>query len=407
MIKLDYSNLFQISVNHGLTEEELLKNSDSIADFLEKIHARKQGFYEILDDKAAAKKIRRFAEDNAGRYQHFVVLGIGGSALGTICIQQALTHLYKEQKLFVLDNIDPIMLKEIEEVIDPEKTLFIVVTKSGTTPETLAQYFYFRKKAPKENFVFITDPKKGLLREISEREEITTFDLPENVGGRFSVLTAVGLLPAALLSIDIYDLLAGARRSRSQFLSQNWNENLPFQLAAIQYLLSRKKKTINVLMPYAQKLMRLADWYQQLLAESIGKTEYIGLTPTSALGATDQHSQLQLFSDGPNDKLIIFIELANSKPEIKIPDPEVDFLKGVTFNKLLKTEKHGTEQALTKQDRPNLTIQIDQITPETLGELFMLFEGSIAFLGEFFQIDAFDQPGVELSKKITKELLQK
>lgn len=405
MVKLTYSNLFQVAVNHGLTEEELLKNSDSIESLLKKIHARKQGFCEILDDHQTTAKIEEFAHTQSKNFDHFVVLGIGGSALGTICLRDTFGHLFSPGKLFVLDNIDPIIIKEIEDVINPAKTLFIVITKSGTTPETLAQYFYFRKKAPKENFVFITDPQKGLLREIAIRDNIPAFDIPENVGGRFSVLTAAGLLPAALLQIDIKELLYGARTLREKFLNPNFTENLPFQLALIQFLLYKKRKTINVLMPYAQKLIRLADWYRQLLAESIGKTEYIGLTPTSALGATDQHSQLQLYNDGPNDKLIIFLEVESLKPEIEIPQPEVDFLKGITFNKLLKTEKRGTEESLTKQDRPNITIQIDKISPETLGELFMLFEGSIAFLGELFAIDAFNQPGVELSKKITQNLL--
>lgn len=403
MIKLEIDNLFQISVNHGLTEEELLKNSDSIESLLKKIHAREQGFCEILDDHQTTAKIEDFARAQSKNFDHFVVLGIGGSALGTICLKNVLGHLFAPEKLFVLDNIDPTIIKEIEDIIDPEKTLFIVVTKSGTTTETLAQYFYFREKAPKENFVFVTDPKKGLLREIAERENITTFDIPENVGGRFSVLTAAGLLPAALLNIDIKALLYGARRLREKFLNPNFNENLPFQLALIQFLLFKKRKNINVLMPYSQKLTSFSDWYRQLLAESIGKTEYIGITPVNALGATDQHSQLQLYNDGPNDKFIIFLELNNPKPEIKIQN-FADY-KNLTFGKLLKTEKIGTEQSITKKDRPNITIEIDAVTPETLGELFMLFEGSIAFLGELFNINAFDQPGVELSKELTKKAL--
>lgn len=418
-----------LTINFGNSGK--ISNTSVLPDFLEKIHAHKQGFYEILDDKKTPEKILKFAAQSKGKFSHIVVLGIGGSALGTICLQQSLKHLFENElsttkfpKLYVLDNIDPTLLSQIEDVIDLKKTLFLVVTKSGGTPETLAQYFYFRNKTDskkldaKKHFVFITDPKKGLLRAIATKENIPSFEVPENVGGRFSVLTAVGLLPAAIIGIDIKKLLTGARNMRTKFLSKKPQENLPFQLAQTQFELYKQGKTITVLMPYSQKLIRLADWYRQLLAESIGKKldnqgkiVHIGLTPINALGVTDQHSQLQLYNEGPNDKLFIFIEVENSGPTIKIPlpktaDSSLNFLKKVTFNQLLATEKRGTEQALTANHRPNLTIKIDKINENSLGELFMLFEGSIALLGEFFNINAYNQPGVELSKELTKKLLK-
>lgn len=381
-----------------------------IFDFLKKIHARKQGFYEILDNTAEISKINKFAKSIEGKYKHIVVLGIGGSALGAICLKQSLTHLFNGASakhgtpgLYILDNIDPILIKELEDVIDLPETLFIVITKSGTTTETMSQYFYFRKKTdlkkldPKKHFVFITDPEKGHLREIANKENIPTFVIPENVGGRFSVLTAVGLLPAALIGINIQKLIIGAKST---------SENLAFRLAKTQFELAKKGKTINVLMPYSQKLISLADWYKQLLAESIGKKHNnkgkianVGITPISALGVTDQHSQLQLYNDGPNDKLIIFLEVENHGPKLPIPGQKF------TFNQLIDAEKRATEDSLTKSKRPNVTIKIKEVNEETLGELFMLFECSIAFLGEFFEINAFDQPGVELSKKLTKKYL--
>jgi glucose-6-phosphate isomerase len=282
----------------------------------------------------------------------------------------------------------------------------------------MSQYFYFRDKInkkkldPKKHFVFITDPENGLLREIAKKEKIPSFEVPENVGGRFSVLTPVGLLPAALLGIKIEKMLAGACKMRDQFLSNNPKENLPFQLAKIQYDLAKKGKSINVMIPYSQKLFRLADWYRQLLAESIGKkfnndgkVVNVGITPVNALGVTDQHSQLQLYNEGPNDKLFIFIEVEKLKPVLKIPSQL--FNKNVTFNQLLQIEKDATASALTKNSRPNFTIKIDEINEENLGALFMLFEGATAFLGEMFNINTFDQPGVELSKKLTKEALIK
>ncbi|MBI2634763.1 glucose-6-phosphate isomerase [Candidatus Peregrinibacteria bacterium] len=400
MLTLDISNLRKISRLHGLSPAEI--NS------LEKIRNRKHGFYEILDDKNSIEKIKKFARQNIGRYKHFVVLGIGGSALGALCLQQSLSHIFKPNNLIVVDNIDPVLIKELEETINLKKTLFIVTSKSGTTVETLAQYYYFRKKTdaaklkPQNHFVFITDPEKGTLREIAKKENITAFEIPENIGGRFSVFTAVGLLPAALIGINIDRLIKGAKRGGKDFFAEQK------KLATIQYLLYKKNKSINVIMPYAQKLIRLADWYRQLLAESIGKKFnnkgkqiHVGITPVNALGATDQHSQIQLYNEGPNDKLIIFIEVKNTGKPLKIPAIH----KNLTFNKLLQTEKEATAAALTRNNRPNITIKIDSITEETLGELLMFFEGSIAFLGELFDINAYDQPGVELAKQLTKKML--
>lgn len=405
--------MVSIDSTNSSIRAEIEAQKKHLSKYLAAIKKSGQGFYKCIDDKENLQKIKNFAAKNRKKFEHIVVLGIGGSALGAICLQQALKHL---SKLYVLDNIDPALIREIENTIDYKKTLFLVVTKSGETIETLSQYYYFRKKIeqknldPKKHFVFITDHKKGQLREIAIRENFRTFDVPENVGGRFSVLTAVGLLPAALIGIDIEKLLKGARRMRNQFLNTNFAKNSPFKLAAIQYLLSKKSKNINVLMPYSQKLIRLADWYRQLLAESIGKkldrhgqAIFAGITPINALGATDQHSQLQLYNEGPNDKLIIFIEVKNLGPEVKIPSN--GSIKNLSFNKLIQIEKSATEASLTKNNRPNITIKVDQINEETLGELFMFFEGSVAFLGEFYNVNAFDQPGVEYAKQLINKHL--
>ncbi len=409
MIQFDLKNLGTDNLNGDIDK------------YLKAVKSREQGFYEIIDDKKTISDVKSFAKKVRGKYSDIVVLGIGGSALGIICLQQSLKHLFENElkkskipKLHVLDNIDPNLITELEDVIDYKKTLFIVISKSGCTPETVAQYFYFRAKAnthkldPKKHFVFITDPKEGFLRQPANEEKIPSFAIPENVGGRFSVLTAVGLLPAALIGINIDKLLTGARVMRDQFLNKNFKKNLPFQLASIQYAQYKKGKTMNVLMPYAQKLSRFADWYRQLLAESIGKkfdnngkVVNVGITPINALGVTDQHSQLQLYNEGPNDKLFILMEVEKLAPELKIPNQKL------SFNKLLKIEQAATTQALTKNNRPNLTMKIYTINEENLGALFMLFESATAFLGEFFNINAFDQPGVELSKELTKKTLSR
>lgn len=401
MLQLNLENLFKT----GLSEADFKSQADKIPAYLQQIHARKQGFYEVIDDQNLIDEVQAFASQ--ANYKHIVVLGIGGSALGTICLQHALGHLHKqsEPSLHVLDNVDPEFIAELEDVIDLSKTLFIPISKSGGTVETLSQYHYFRTKIEAANqehndhFVFITDPTPGTITDIATQTGAKLFHLPENVGGRFSVLTAVGLLPAALIGINVQKLIQGARDMRDAFLNEDFATNLPFQIATIQYMAG---KNINVIMPYVQKLNYFADWYKQLLAESIGKTDTVGITPTKALGVTDQHSQLQLYSEGPNDKLIIFFETQKFQIDLLIPNPE---LNGVTFNQLINTEKRGTADALTENGRPNFTVLLDQLNEYTLGQLFLLFEGATAFLGEYYGIDAFNQPGVELSKKLTKQYL--
>lgn len=426
MIDFEYDNLFKIKEPHGLTPLMFEAFHGRISETLERIHSRQQGFYRVVDDETAIETIERFAESFQGKFKTIVVLGIGGSALGTLCLHQSLMPFFKygSPRFHILDNIDPELLHALRQKITLADTLFIVASKSGWTVETLAQYFYFREEviqsghALEDHFVFITDPENGLLRKIAqEHPTLKTFAVPQNVGGRFSVLTATGLLPAALMGLDLRALLQGARTMRERFLNPSWNENLPFQLATIQYLLGQQGKIINVLMPYSERLIRFADWYRQLLSESIGKAinergepVHVGLTPINALGVTDQHSQLQLYNEGPNDKFFIFVSVKDQGPEIAIPNPyphesTFNFLKGVSFNRLIHTELHGTAQSLTENDRPNMTLNLDRVDATHLGALFMLFQCATAFLGEFYGIDAFNQPGVERSKQLTKELL--
>ncbi len=413
-----------------MTKKQFRAQKKYLKKYLSDIQLRAQGFYTVVDDIATVRDIEKFAGEVKGKYDDIVVLGIGGSSLGTICLRDGLSHMYGKKKkgtprLHVLDNIDPTMIEELEDVITFKKTLFIVISKSGTTPESMSQYFYFRKKlekaklSVKKHVVFITDPVRGVLREISLEDGIRVFDIPKNVGGRFSVLTPVGLLPAALVGVDLRKLMKGAQDMRDIFFARSFNKNLPFQLAAVQHFLNVKRgKSMNVMMPYANKLHRFSDWYRQLLAESIGKkknrkgkTVHTGITPVNALGATDQHSQSQLYNEGPHDKFFIFIAVEKLTKLIRIPNlnpkkEKIAYLKNTSFNELLDIEREATALSYTKSRRPNMTITIAKIDEEYLGQLFMLFEGTTAFLGEFYGIDAFNQPGVELSKKFTKESLR-
>jgi len=415
-------------------DSQIKKLKRKIPYFLKKIHSRGQGFYHIIDDEKTVLAIQKYSRTVRGKYDDIVLLGIGGSALGATTIYQSLKHPFaneltsskrKYPRLHVLDNIDPELISGIEDIINYKRTLFIVASKSGKTPETISQYFYFKRKCDEkklnstDHFVFITEQDKGLLEKISLKENIPVFFIPKNVGGRFSVLTPVGLLPAALTGINIQSLIFGAKKMRENFLSRSFEKNIPYKIAASQFLLYKKGINITVLYPYSQRLVKFTDWYKQLLAESIGKAKnnkgkkvHVGITPVNALGVTDQHSQNQLYNEGPNDKFFIFIKVKNLGETIRIPnlyprDEDTNYIKNLSFNKLFHTEQEGTIQALTHYKRPNIIINIDEVDEENLGALFMLFESSTAFLGELFEINAFNQPGVELSKKITKTLLLK
>lgn len=407
-MKLSLDGILELGM-YGLSARVFKEHGDKIDPFLESFKNRDQDFQYLPKLNAAFLASKQTAEKFEGKFENIVILGIGGSALGITCLRDALKgpywNLHGKPRLFVLDNLD--LVAEIEKVIDPDKTLFIVISKSGSTPETMAQLFYFLEKVGRDHFVFITDPDSGVLREMGKELRLPMLDIPKKVGGRFSVLSPVGLFPAALLGLDIEELLRGADDMVKSFENSEWDLNLPFQFATIQYLLEWKHGIpMTVLMPYSSRLFSLADWYRQLLAESIGKNGK-GLTPIPALGVTDQHSQLQLYNEGPTDKLIAFLEVENeSSPLIpKIETPSLSYLSGHSFHELMTIEKQGTEQGLKEYKKPTLTLKIPEVNAYELGQLFMFFEASIAFLGEYYRINAFDQPGVELSKKLTKKLL--
>ena len=423
MLKINFNNLYNIDPEHGLPESTFTDHAEYLAPTLESIEARGQGFYKVIEDEAVLDSINEFAASVKGNYSDIVVCGVGGSALGPICLRDSFVNSFLDSapKLHVLENIDPDFMAEAREALDLSRTLFLIISKSGGTPETVAQYMFFRDLTDKagleakSHYVFITDPSHevSLLRSIGEKDAIKMFDIPPSVGGRFSVQTAVGYVPAALIGIDVKALNDGLKSMRDSFLSTNVDQNLPFQLACVQTGAYLKEKPMNIIMPYHTKLRQFGAWCVQLIAESTGKFkedgESVGITPVPALGVTDQHSQVQLFAEGPNDKLIIFIEVETFNHEVQIPvtinHNKTNFLTGKTFKDLLHAEQQATAGALTENDRPNITITIPALTPYYLGQLFMLFEGATAFWGEFFEINAFNQPGVERGKVLTREIL--
>jgi glucose-6-phosphate isomerase len=413
-----------IGVSNGIAEQKLAsfcEKHDEKVRYVFK-HKTKPGyaFTSLPDDAKTLKKIKDYvkAQEKNG-WKHIVVMGIGGSALGITAVRDALTSEFdKGVRLHIADNIDPTYTARLLSSLPLTKTLFVVISKSGTTTEPMVLYSLVREKLVKKfaknyqkHLVFVTDPKEGLLRKIAKEEGIETFDIPPKIGGRFSVLTAVGLLPLALAGIDVTGLLKGAKEMREAIKRFKGLANPALQLAAIQFLMDRKKgKAMTVLMPYSNYLFRVGDWYRQLLAESIGKNKKTGPTPINALGTTDQHSQLQLYNEGPNNKLIIFMKVLKHAEDPKLADdvlPEaIDFLNGKKMSTVIEAAYAGTAESLAKHKRPNLTLEVPKVDAKHIGALFMLFEFQVALLGLLYKVDAFNQPGVELSKKLTKELLK-
>ncbi len=424
MLHLNYTNILKksIGIRHGINDKSLRNFCDKKKSFVKDVlRSKKKLGYDFLnlpDDSALLRKIKKLtADQKKNKWQNIVVLGIGGSSLGVSAIKRALLGLLVHKPgLIVIDNIDPDYVNGILSKINISKSLFVVISKSGTTTEPMALYGIVKQKLtekhPKnyqKNFIFITDPKKGLLRKIGKKECITMFDIPPKVGGRFSVLSSAGLVPAALAGVDISGLLKGAKTMREAIKSSNPETNPALILAAIQFLSDRKKsKNMTVIMPYSSSLFKIGAWYRQLLAESIGKNIKTGPTPISALGTTDQHSQLQLYNDGPNNKLIVLLRILRHANDPQLGDvlpKEIGFLNGKKLSQIIDASYTGTSESLAKNSRPNVTIEIPKVDARHLGMLFMLFEFQVALLGLLYKVDAFDQPGVEEGKLITKKLL--
>jgi glucose-6-phosphate isomerase len=384
-----------------------------------------------------ASKVMKCVNELKERCDNLVVLGIGGSALGNIALQTALNpfmyNLDDKQRhgprLFVFDNVDPSQLASFLDSLDNklDRTIFNVISKSGRTSETAAQFMIISqllldKLGPdgmQNQVVATTDANHGTLRKIADDANLRCLEVPDDVGGRFTVLSAVGLFSAAMCGIDIDSLLEGARDMDTRVKSENFHKNPAAINAAINYHLYNHGKKISVIMPYSYALKDLSDWYRQLWAESLGKTHtlnggemYIGPTPVKALGATDQHSQVQLYREGPNDKLFTFLQVKNFDKDIKIgpaPNcaPELAFLAGKNLSDLLSNEKKATEYALLTDKRPCLTVLFDEVNAYAIGQFIYLFEATTSFTGALFDIDTYNQPAVELGKEATFALMGK
>ncbi len=434
-IRIDYTNMMAAAVRGGLTDAQWAAGAEAFARARAAVDAQRAqgvlGFLDLPDRPHLLAQCQAIADDAHGRITDVVVLGIGGSALGPIALRTSLLPpgwntlpddaRGGRPRLHVLDNVDPRTIAALLRSLDLSRSLFLVVSKSGGTAETMAQFMVVDARLreaglPRErHLVFVTDPERGALRPLAIAEGIPAVDIPADVGGRFSVLTPVGLLPAALVGIDAAAMLRGAGAMAARAQTDDLGANPPGVFATLQWLAHQELgRGTHVFMPYSDALRDMAGWFVQLWAESLGKVhpsgEHVGPTPIAALGATDQHSQVQLFMEGPADKTVTFLALGEREEDLAIPSayPEVTelaYLGGHTLGELLDVERRATAGALAQRGRPNMTITLDRMDAAHLGELFMFLELATVYAGALYGVDPMNQPGVELGKQFAYAIL--
>lgn len=373
------------------------------------------GWVDLPEDTETLREIRRFREANPW-VEDFVLLGIGGSALGPKALEAAFNQ--SGVRFHYVDHVEPEPVLKLLRVLDPRKTLVNAVSKSGATAETLAALLVFLNwlrehlgEGWRRHLVLTTDPKRGALRALAEREGLVAFSIPENVGGRFSVLSPVGLLPLAFAGADVDALLMGARKANEQAVG-SLGENLPLKTALLHHL--HRHLPVTVLMVYSERLKHLPAWFVQLHDESLGKRDRegkrVGTTAVPALGPADQHAQVQLFREGPLDKLIQLVVPERPTEELLLPEVaglegEAGYLFGKGLFQLLWAEAEATYRALAEAGQRVYILYLSEVSPYAVGWLLQHLMWQTAFLGELWGVNAFDQPGVELAKRLTFALL--
>ncbi len=434
MIQLYWKNATAeiVTAEHGVTAAEMASTSAVVAEAHRAVLAEPPGYLALPRRTDYRDDVKALVAKHRPGTTDLVVLGIGGSALGSIALQAALNPLtYNLEpgrgpgspRLFVLDNVDPDLIGETLALLGDrlDTTRFNVISKSGETAETASQFMIVREllgAARASRIVATTDAEGGTLHDIARDAGYDTLAVPGDVGGRFSVLSPVGLFSAAMCGIDIDALLAGAKCMAGKVQQPDPSANPACVLAAVKHLMmTAKAKPIHVMMPYANRLCSLADWYRQLWAESLGKkldrsgrVVHVGPTPVKALGATDQHSQIQLYREGPNDKLVVFLTVAGRGRAVQIPAGPADpaglaYLGGHGLAELLAAEKTGTEYALAESDRPSVTIRFDAVDEESVGAFILFYEFVTSLVGELLDVNAYDQPAVQLGKDATFALM--
>ena len=427
-IKLDLSNYLGIE-----TSANFQSYQEKVFDIVSKLYASKtntsamSGWLNLPHDAGMFQEVSSFVNKikTEEKYEHLLVFGIGGSSLGAQALIESLkTPLWNrlskgKRKGFLtvdfIDNLDPVVIRTVLNRLKLDQTLFVVISKTGTTVETIVPMLIAKELATEEGLdfykqcVFITSKNKGILCELSRKNSIPIFSIPENVGGRYSVFSPVGLIPGGLAGTDLNEVQAGIIEADRLCQEQNLKTNIASSIALCAYFSYAAGKNIFVLMPYSTSMKRFVDWFVQLWAESIGKAGK-GSTPLPAIGATDQHSQLQMFNEGPSDKLVCFVKINKHKRDITIPDfssevPEFRAYANHKVGEILNIELDATRRALTENKRPNITITLPELDEYYISQLMYIFEMATAITGHLLEVNPFDQPGVELTKRYTKEAL--
>lgn len=434
-------NLINVDIGHLIGKEEQAGSisPNEYAKFAEKyggvfeavqssLRERKSQMTLSLDEEPKIPEIKTLAEELAAKYENILLLGIGGSALGARAVLQFLKgpfynlEKHEQPRIFVLDNIDPVITGKIEELIDISKTAIIYTSKSGSTPETAAQFIYFYNKyrsagGDPRDIVICCDPGDNGINRIARDLNCHLLHIPRNLGGRYSVLSSVGFLPAELAGIDSSKLLAGAQAAHAYITGTPAGQNALFALGSCLHELSLREKPIHVLFNYSNLLYEFGLWFVQLWAESLGKRLSLsgevvkaGTTPLTSLGATDQHSILQLFKEGPDDKVFGFVRIENVPGDITLPgefagEKEYSYFAGHTMNEQLHIEQLSTEMSLAGVGKPCYRISVSEISEECLGALFYFYEALVVYTAALWNINPYDQPGVEEGKNITYSLM--
>jgi len=377
-------------------------------------------FQDLPYQEDMISKIFEKAKQKREQFDHILLLGIGGSSLGARFLQ---TLSNTPEHLSVCDHLDAREWKRLTESLDFSKTLVVAISKSGRTIETMAALSYFydilKKRLGKDfkkNLLFITDPREGFLRAMALAEGIDCLDISPGVGGRYSVLTPVGLFPAAFLGVNIQEIMAGARRMDERCKNADPWSNPAMMSTVLHYLLEKQGKKIRVILPYGEELRPYARWFSQLWSESLGKKlslkgqeVFNGTTVVCASGPEDQHSQLQLYLEGPSDKVVTFLVEESISKDIKLPQGEILRNVGIkaelSVHQLLQIECQATRKALLDLGRPSQSILLRQVTPHTLGQVILMAELETVYSGSLYNVNPFNQPAVESIKINIRNLL--
>ncbi len=435
LLSIDFGFCLREAIGDGGLEEDMLSSFAPAAAAWESVERLRReeatNFLHLPYRQEELGRIEEFAEEARGRFDDVVLAGIGGSCLGPQAVFDALRHeklrpsgpaVPGRPRLWFLDTVDPVYTRAVLDPLDVPRTLFLAVSKSGNTVETAAHLAVIRalirERAGERNIpvhlAVVTDPAAGPLAELARDEGLTGFPIPPGVGGRFSVLSPVGLLPLALAGIDVRSLLGGAATADARSQGADPARNPALLLACLLHLLHRDRGvTQAVMMPYAPALRAMGDWFRQLLAESLGKRTPAGgeegMTPLTAVGTTDQHSLLQLLMEGPRDKLVLFLRVEDHGEELAIPAdaglPDLAWMAGRGYGELLNAAQTATSAALAGAGRASVTIGLPALTSYALGQLIWQLEVTVAALGSLWGVDPFDQPGVEEGKKNLAALL--